>query len=504
MTSARLAIVVVVSHIQKHKRFTMTGFSYYSEMLGVVALLLSLSSIRGDGARALHDREQHDSSRLLATTTTTIFPIKVRPIKGAVSGQDISVLSKPQQTGSQNTWSTYVEISAGAAAVFKTQFDFVYNPTLLQGKVLQGLTLHINSEGLPYSQQRRTWQLKRGNGAWVSIANNLKAPDWTWHAQSITVTNNPADYYNNSSGTITVQLLSNNKADVMDLDYLALDVVTSSTTAGGPTSSPVAAPPTATTKTHWQPKASDKLTYQYQLQGTIDTTKGTNIYDIDLFGAVSDGKIIDQLHAKGIKVVCYFSAGTYESWNTDWHDYFSFIPAGVYYNGTNPPIAHAMADWAGERWLDITRLDLLEPIMTSRIVLAAKSGCDAVDPDNMDVYSNAKEAGLVGVVTAAHQLAYNRKIAEIAHAHGLAVGLKNDLEQLGDLVDYYDFAVNEECFTYNECSLYSTFTNVDKPVFGVQYAGDPAVFCPKANRMNLSFSLKHLDLGAYRVGCENY
>ncbi len=40
---------------------------------------------------------------------------------------------------------------------------------------------------------------------------------------------------------------------------------------------------------------------------------------------------------------------------------------------------------------------------------------------------------------------------------GLAVGLKNDLDQLVDLVGDFDFAVNEQCYRFNECNKYTPF-----------------------------------------------
>ncbi len=44
--------------------------------------------------------------------------------------------------------------------------------------------------------------------------------------------------------------------------------------------------------------------------------------------------------------------------------------------------------WAGEYWLDIRQIDLLGPIMEARLDIAAAKGCDAVDPDNVDGYTN--------------------------------------------------------------------------------------------------------------------
>ena len=60
-------------------------------------------------------------------------------------------------------------------------------------------------------------------------------------------------------------------------------------------------------------------------------------------------------------------------------------------------------------------------------------------PDGVDGYSNSNGLGL----TAADQLSYNTFLAEEAHKLGLAAGLKNDLSQLTQLLQSFDFFVNE-------------------------------------------------------------
>jgi hypothetical protein len=63
----------------------------------------------------------------------------------------------------------------------------------------------------------------------------------------------------------------------------------------------------------------------------------------------------------------------------------------------------------------------------------------AVDGDNVDGFQNPNGIGL----TAADQLAYNSWLAATAHGLGLAAGLKNDLDQIPQLVGVFDFFVNE-------------------------------------------------------------
>ena len=58
----------------------------------------------------------------------------------------------------------------------------------------------------------------------------------------------------------------------------------------------------------WEPVPG--TSWQWQLSGETDPTLDVQMYDIDLFEAQQE--VIDQLHAHGRVVICYFSAGTYE------------------------------------------------------------------------------------------------------------------------------------------------------------------------------------------------
>jgi endo-alpha-1,4-polygalactosaminidase (GH114 family) len=60
-------------------------------------------------------------------------------------------------------------------------------------------------------------------------------------------------------------------------------------------------------------------TWQWQLQNNQDDelnlSYSVDLYDLDLFDTPS--KTIQQLQAEGHKVICYFSAGSYEDWRSD-------------------------------------------------------------------------------------------------------------------------------------------------------------------------------------------
>jgi hypothetical protein len=203
------------------------------------------------------------------------------------------------------------------------------------------------------------------------------------------------------------------------------------------------------TSTSWVPKVTD--TWQWQLQGTVATSYQVTMYDIDLF--TTPQTTINLLKTQGKHVVCYFSAGSFETFRPD---AAQFLPADKG-NSLDAP-------FGDEKWLD-TRSANVRKIMKARLDLAATKGCDGVEPDNMDGYRNAPGFTL-GPLT---QLDFNKFIAAEAKLRGLKVGLKNDVDQLVDLEPFFDFAVNEQCQQYNECGGYSVFTSKGKPVFNAEY-----------------------------------
>lgn len=237
----------------------------------------------------------------------------------------------------------------------------------------------------------------------------------------------------------------------------------------------------AAAQSHWTPRPG--TSWQIQLQGRIDTSVDAQVYDIDLFDTPQ--ATIDTLHARGVKVICYFNAGGWEDWRPD----AAAFPATV--------LGGPLDGWPGERWLDIRRITQLAPVMGARLDLAVAKGCDAVDPDNLDGYSNATGLPL----KPRHQLVYNRWIADEAHRRGLGVGLKNDLAQIPALVDAFDFAVNEQCVQYGECDRLTPFIQAGKPVFGIEYSGPVARACRIANGLNFDTLIKPLSLGPARRAC---
>lgn len=228
------------------------------------------------------------------------------------------------------------------------------------------------------------------------------------------------------------------------------------------------------------------MTWQWQLQGEINTGYDVDVYDIDVFDVSTS--TIDSVHADGRIVICYFSTA-YEEWRVDAAD---FDPGDL---GAN------LDDWSGERWVDIRSATLRDTLL-SRLDLAVEKGCDGVEPDNVTAYRNDSGFDL----TADDQLDFNRFLANAAHDRGLLIGLKNNLEQIPLLVDDFDFAVNEQCVEYDECDAYEPFASAGKPIFGAEYSdaaiNDPEATCATARSAGVTTIIVPLDLDdAFRMPC---
>jgi hypothetical protein len=228
------------------------------------------------------------------------------------------------------------------------------------------------------------------------------------------------------------------------------------------------------------------LTWQWQLDGEIDGSFQVAVYDIDLFE--SDASLVADLHAAGRKVICYLSAGSWEEWRPD-ADQFPPSVLGNDYEG-----------WPGEKWLDIRQIDLLAPIMRARLDQCKAKGFDGIEPDNIDAYDS--DTGFP--LTYQDQILYNTWLANEAHVRGLSIGLKNDDEQVADLLPYFDWALTEDCFDQGWCDLMAPFIAAGKPVFAAEYT-DTGIsledFCPQAQALQFSAILKQRDLDAWMQAC---
>ena len=245
-----------------------------------------------------------------------------------------------------------------------------------------------------------------------------------------------------------------------------------------------------------------QATWSYNIGGSdalnAGATPSGRVVSLDLYGV--RGGTVRRLRRAGKYVVCYYSAGTSESYRTDPQSLRLLHPAlnlGLVLRGED-------SVWAGERWLDLRgfgagaggRAGTVRAVMEARLDLARQKGCHAVEPDNVDAWANvvnreAPPGTPAHAVSAADQLTYNRWTAAAAHARGLSVLLKNDLAQIPDLAPSYDGALNEECFDFaGDCGQLAPFRDAGKAIYVVLY--HPASYVTPA-RMQVAARL-HLNV----------
>ncbi|KAJ5885020.1 hypothetical protein N7495_009530 [Penicillium taxi] len=248
------------------------------------------------------------------------------------------------------------------------------------------------------------------------------------------------------------------------------------------------------TTVKWQPAAGVK--WQIELLYPLnDTSVDAHVYDIDLFD--NPKSMISELQTLGRKVICYFSAGTYEQWRED---------AG---NFSKSDLGDNLDDWPGEKWLNTNSANVRK-IMQTRLDLAVTKGCDGVDPDNIDGYDNTNGLKL----TEDDAINYVNWLAGQAHSRGLSVGLKNGGDIIDSVIDNMQWSVNEQCAEYNECDTYAAFTDAGKPVFHIEYPkgdstnNDDSVTtseknsaCNAASSTDFSTVIKNMDLDVWVEYC---
>lgn len=244
----------------------------------------------------------------------------------------------------------------------------------------------------------------------------------------------------------------------------------------------------------WTP--SNGTTWQYQLLYPVnDTSPNLEVWDIDLFD--NNATQIDSLHNLDRKVICYFSAGSYENWRPDANKFQS------------SDMGKALDGWRGEKWLNTNSTNVRQ-IMLSRLDLAVEKRCDGVDPDNVDGYDNDNGLGL----TEDDAVAYVNFLADAAHGRNLSLGLKNAGDIVPNVIDKMQWSVQEQCVQYDDCDKFTRFINASKPVFHVEYpkgdstnnnraisTSDFNKICNDQDATGFSTLIKNMNLDAWYEAC---
>jgi hypothetical protein len=243
---------------------------------------------------------------------------------------------------------------------------------------------------------------------------------------------------------------------------------------------------------HWIPAAD--TTFFWDLQSAPpDLSK--NVGAIDMDGFNNSAQTVTALHMQGKKAVCYMDVGSYEPNRPD----SAQFPAGL--------IGADVVGWPGEKWLDVRpsgpHYAELQAIMVARFRVCQEKGFDAVEPDNMESYTNSP-----GFPTsAADQIAFNKWVADTVHALGMAVFQKNDLDQIPQLIDSFDGILDEECNQYSECAALAPYVTAHKPAWNAEYSDEGATastFCPDDVTAGITGALFSLDLdGTVFTPCSN-
>lgn len=208
------------------------------------------------------------------------------------------------------------------------------------------------------------------------------------------------------------------------------------------------------------------------------------LYDVD--GFTTDTATVAALHDRGAIVVCYVETGAWESYRPD---------AAAY---TADVLGLPVAGYPDERYVDIRAEAVFERVR-ARVQMCADKGFDAVEPDIDDSYT--EETGFA--ITRQDNVAFNARVAELAHSLGLLIALKNgdEPEFAVAMEPLVDFAIVEQCFEFDSCESFEPFLRAGKRVLVAEYALDPAEFCAAADRQGLVAARMTEDLTGQTTPC---
>ncbi|MCX8062717.1 MAG: endo alpha-1,4 polygalactosaminidase [Anaerolineales bacterium] len=239
----------------------------------------------------------------------------------------------------------------------------------------------------------------------------------------------------------------------------------------------------------WQPPPA--LSWQWDLSSEHPSlAPEAQVYDVDLYVAQ---ELLDALKQRGVRLICYISVGSWESWRPDAAQFPPEV-LGKDYEG-----------WQGEKWLDIRQIDKLAPIMQARLDLCAAKGFDAVEPDNMEVSSN--DSGFP--IRVEDERRYALWLAEQAHQRHLAIGMKNAAHLVNDLLPHFEFILTEDCFAEGWCEQARPFIESNKAVFAAEYTDRWTItqfqdqVCPQAVAWGFSTILKERLLNSWKIDCQS-
>jgi len=130
---------------------------------------------------------------------------------------------------------------------------------------------------------------------------------------------------------------------------------------------------------------------------------------------------------------------------------------------------------------------------------------------DIDGYDNVNGLGL----TEADAVDYIQFLSTEAHARGLAIGLKNAMGILSQVMDVIEFGVNEQCMEYQECGDYDDFLASGRPVLHIEYPNSAPdmttaqietacsnMFTDASTKSGFNTILKTMDLDGWAAYCD--
>jgi hypothetical protein len=110
---------------------------------------------------------------------------------------------------------------------------------------------------------------------------------------------------------------------------------------------------------HWHPRPTTKP-WQWQLQGTLDTSIDVPVFDVD--GFETPRRAVSELHRLRSRVICYLDVGSWESFRPD-ANRFPRSVLGKRYEG-----------FPNERWLDIRHFSDFARQLERRFAMCERKG----------------------------------------------------------------------------------------------------------------------------------
>ena len=257
---------------------------------------------------------------------------------------------------------------------------------------------------------------------------------------------------------------------------------------------------------------------------TSGAASTANIWDTDGFtdaGSMGSNNepngpsaVVSALHAAGKYSICYIEAGAQQA-----EPDASHFAAADYGNSAS---RYQMQGYSGEYWFDTRGFAAytygdpnsvltgaaadIAAGMAQRIAGCKAEGQDAIEPDDLDGYTNSSNSGAAGGgwgLTQQDARGYEQWLAYTAHSNGLAVFQKNDGANTSADQPYFDGMIIEECNHYNDpCTGTSgdganLYVSAHKPVLNAEYTEDgesTAKFCSADESAGITGALFNVDL----------